>query len=50
MTEGSEIDKIKMGEAGWNPRDIIQKQGPYHCTKGSTTEICACNPANSMSE
>ena len=37
MTEGSEIDKKKMGEAGWNPRDIIQKQGPYHYTKGPNT-------------
>ena len=39
MTEGSEIDKKKMGEAGWNPRGITQKQGPYHYTKGPTSRI-----------
>ena len=33
MTEGSEIDKKKVGEGGWNPRDIFQRQGPYHYTK-----------------
>ena len=44
MTEGSEIDKKKVGKAGWNPKDIIKKQGPYHYTKGPTTKTRTCNP------